>query len=77
MIFKIFFLNKDKMELNNLKIIDIDKLISDNNNKVSKNLQRWQKLQELIKEEITLNEKSKLMNPQIIKLKKNNIQFTY
>lgn len=47
------------MESNVTKIIDIDKLIMDNNHKVSKNLQRWQKLQELIKEEITLNEKSK------------------
>ncbi len=47
-------------EPNNPKIIDIDKLISNNHHKVSKNLQRWQNLQELIKEEITLNEKSKL-----------------
>jgi len=42
----------------NEKKIDIDKLISDTNHKVSKNLNRWQKLQVLIKEEITLNEKS-------------------
>jgi hypothetical protein len=61
------------MELKNHKIIDIDKLISNNNHNVPKNLQRWQKLQELIKEEITLNEKSKilLINYLKIKLKKN------
>jgi len=40
------------------KIVDIEKFLSDNNHKSSKNLERWQKLQELIKEEITLNEKS-------------------
>jgi len=59
------------MELNNHKIIDIDKLISNNNHDISKKLQRWQKLQELIKEEITLNEKSKilLINYYKIKLK--------
>lgn len=57
---KLTFKIRLKMEANiNInKIVDIEKFLSDNNHKSSKNLERWQKLQELIKEEITLNEKS-------------------
>lgn len=40
--------------------IDIDKLIKETNHSLSYNLDRWEKLQALIKEEITLNEKSKI-----------------
>jgi hypothetical protein len=38
--------------------LDIDRLITDSDHRITENLNRWQRLQVLIKEEITLNEKS-------------------
>ncbi len=48
---------KHKMEPDLIKL-DIDRLITDSDHRITENLNRWQRLQVLIKEEITLNEKS-------------------